>query len=174
MDIQGTVNFLQNQYGTKDPDELAACLDLHIYERSDFKHLLGMYAVVEGRRCVFLNANIDEVQRKLILAHEIGHDQLHQKEAAAQGLVEFTLFDMTSRGEYEANVFAAHLLLDDQEIHDLAKEGYDVVSIAQMLKVNINLLLIKLHEMKKMGYEISEQEIPDKNFLKGTRRTDIL
>ncbi len=170
MDIQGIVNQLQEKYGTKNPDELAAYLDLHLYERSDFKHLLGMYAVVEGRRCIFLNANIDEVQRKLILAHEIGHDQLHQKEAAEQGLVEFTLFDMTNRGEYEANVFAAHLLLDEEEIHSLAKEGYDVVSIAQILKVNINLLLIKLHEMKKMGYEIQEQEIPDKNFLKHKKK----
>lgn len=165
MNIKAYIQDLYQTYKTKDPDELAAALGLHIYERSDFNQLLGMYAIVDQRPCIFLNANLDSHTRKLILAHEIGHDQLHRKEAEKQGLVEFTLFNMTYRTEYEANVFAAHLLVDDDEVYDLALEGYDVVSISQMLKVNINLVLIKLHEMKKEGYEMREPEIPDKNFL---------
>lgn len=163
--IQEQVEELIRQYGTRDPDELAACLGIHIYERSDFHQLLGMYAVLDGRRCIFLNANIDEGQRRMILSHEIGHDRLHQEEGQRQGLFEFTLFNMTRRNEYEANVFAAHLLLEDEEVHSLAMEGRDVVSIARLFKVDINLLLIKLVEMKKKGYPMRRQELPDPDFL---------
>ncbi|MDR2570948.1 MAG: hypothetical protein LBD23_11765, partial [Oscillospiraceae bacterium] len=55
--------------------------------------------------------------------------------------------------EYEANVFAADILLDDDEVFDLMKKGYDESQVARWLGVNINLLLIKLHEMNKRGFE---------------------
>lgn len=74
---------------------------------------------------------------------------------------------MTDREEYEANVFAAHLLLDEAEVHRLAEEGYDIVSLAKMLHTDINLLLIKLHEMQKKGYAMRLPEKPRANFLEG-------
>ena len=43
------------------------------------------------------------------------------------GLQEFTLFDMRSEMEYEANAFAAHLRIDSEELLELAGHGYDVV-----------------------------------------------
>ena len=36
------------------------------------------------------------------------------------GLQEFTLFDMRSEMEYEANAFAAHLRIDSEELLELA------------------------------------------------------
>ena len=38
---------------------------------------------------------------------------------------------MKSRPEYEANTYAAHLLLDGEEVYSLAMDGYDLVQIAQ-------------------------------------------
>lgn len=53
--------------------------------------------------------------------------------------------------EYEANAFAAHLIIDDDDIYSMSKEKYDVVQMAKMLNVNINLVLIKLQELNKLG-----------------------
>ncbi len=49
--------------------------------------------------------------QRVILAHEIAHSVLHANITAA--FHEFTLFDDTDRQEYEANLFAAELLLSD-------------------------------------------------------------
>ncbi|WP_334076743.1 hypothetical protein [Paenibacillus sanfengchensis] len=44
-----------------------------------------------------------------------------------------------SIGEYEANVLADHQLLDLDEVIDLAREGYTLEQMAQMLDVNVEL-----------------------------------
>ena len=38
---------------------------------------------------------------------------------------EFVLFDMRTKHEYEANAFASHLIIDDDELIDLMKQDYD-------------------------------------------------
>lgn len=57
---------------------------------------------------------------------------------------------MKDRTEYEANTFAAHLLIDDDELIDLLKRGRDCFSVAMILNVNPNLLNIKLSDMNRM------------------------
>jgi Zn-dependent peptidase ImmA (M78 family) len=127
-----------------------------------------MYKVIEKNRFIFVNSNLDEYERRVVIAHEIGHDVLHREFAANGILPEFTLYDMTSRPEYEANVFAADILLDDDEVFELAKGGYDESQIARWLGVNINLLLIKMHEMNKRGFDFKLSREARGDFLKGT------
>ena len=77
---------------------------------------------------------------------------LHADIAKEKCLQEFEIFDMKDRTEYEANTFAAHLLIDDEELIDLLKSGRDCFSVAMILTVNPNLLNIKLSDMNRMGY----------------------
>lgn len=66
-------------------------------------------------------------------------------------LKNFSLFNMKDNTEYEANAFASHILLDNDEVYSLARQGCDVVQISQTLGSHINLMLIKLLEMNKLG-----------------------
>lgn len=166
MEIERRVCALKEEFQTDNPEDLARGLGISIYDRSDFSQLLGMFAVVDRRPCIFLNANMGERDRRIVLAHELGHAVLHQSEEGILDMVQFTLFSTTSRSEYEANVFAAHLLMDDGEVRDHLKEGVDVVSLAQTLQVDINLLLIKLHEMEKKGMGMDLPDLPPSDFLK--------
>lgn len=166
MDIEDLVKQLKEKYGTGDPDLLAGALDIHIYERDDFTRLLGMSARVGGRSCIFLNAGMESRERRIVLAHELGHTLLHEEEEGLSGIVQFTLFNSNDRTEYEANVFAAHLLLDEGEIQELASDGYDAPDIAKSLNVDINLLLIKLHEMQKKGWKMNLPATPKADFLR--------
>ena len=75
------------------------------------------------------------------------------------------LYDMAARPEYEDNVFAAEILLDDDEIYVLAKEGYDIPGIAAKLGTDYNLLLIKMNEMVKRGYALYAPPGADTRFL---------
>ena len=79
--------------------------------------------------------------------------------------MEFEIFDIKDETEYDANVFAANLLIDDQEVLEMAREGYDVVHIAKELNLNVNILLVKLNEMSKKGYDLRVPYEPSRKFL---------
>lgn len=154
------------QCGTRDTVTVAKELGIHLYYRDNFSDLLGMYAVIQRRRCAFLNNRLDDHLLQIVLAHEIGHDTLHRSLAKQDGLKEFMLLDIKSRPEYEANVFAAHLLLDDDEVYTLIKDGYGVEQIAQMMNSHINLVLIKMNELHKLGYDFRIPDTAQSDFLK--------
>lgn len=73
---------------------------------------------------------------------------------------------MRNEMEYEANAFAAHLRIDNDTLFDLLRQGYDVVQISSIMETNINLMLIKLNELNRMGYRLDLPYIPRSDFLK--------
>ena len=152
--------------GTRDPFVIADELGIKVY-LNEFKDLLGMYRIILRQRSVFLNCNLDHHWRQMVLAHEIGHDIYH-RHLGESGLKEFTLFKSINNTEYTANTFAAHLLLDNDSVLEYAKEGFDPSQIASILNTETNLVLIKICEMNRMGYDFKIPFQPEKNFLKLT------
>ena len=60
---------------------------------------------------------------QMVCGHEIGHDTFHRDLAKGNvPLPEFVLFDMRTKHEYEANAFASHLIIDDDELTVLKKK----------------------------------------------------
>lgn len=157
-------NNIVKHTGTRNTLQIASELGIKIYY-GDYHDLLGMYTYRWKQRIVLLNNNLDDYLRHMVLAHEIGHDTYH-RDLAETGLKEFTLFNMKNDTEYVANAFAAHLLLDNDEVLELARDGYDIVQIAGILNSDINLLLIKMQEMNKMGYNFNVPHHPERNFFK--------
>jgi len=149
---------------TNNVQQIADRLGIKIYYDS-FDSLLGMYTYHWKTRIILLNNNLDAYMKQMVLAHEIGHDHLHRK-LAEQGLKEFTLFDMKSITEYEANAFAAHLLLDNDIVYQLAMDRYNMAQMASILNSHMNLLLIKMQEMNRLGYDFKLPDIARCYFLK--------
>lgn len=118
---------------------------------------------------MFLNVRMDEYLTQMVAGHELGHDTLHRDLAKGEGLREFELFRMTNLTEYEANAFCAHILIDSDECYEYARNGYDVVSIAKMMNSEINLMLIKLQEMIRLGYDLRLPMEPRSDFFKNIR-----
>ena len=166
--IYHRANALVKQCGTRDPQKIAAELGIWIYDVDGFHSLLGMYTFRWNHRLIFLNSRLDRCTRQMVLAHEIGHDQEHRELARSEknGLREFVLFNMKDTTEYEANAFASHILLDEREVYALARQGYDVVQIAQMMDSDINLMLIKMQEMNKLNYDLRIPYDPDSRFFR--------
>lgn len=155
--------------GTRNVDEIARALGVAVYDGQPFENLLGMYVCRWKHRFVFLSGGLDEYLRAIVLAHELGHDAFHRKLAAGSGLQEFSLFDMRTITEYEANAFAAHLLLDSGEVDELAHEGLDLQQMAQTMNTRMNLLLIKMQEMNRLGYDFRLPGPANGSFLKNER-----
>lgn len=151
--IHQTAQSLIKQHGTRDPFELASALNVHVEYNYNLKECKGLYLQVLGNTFVYLNGNLDEPIRRVVLAHELGHDLLH-REIAKVGIQEFSLYDMQNRVEYEANLFAADFLLSDKEVLTYAKEQYDVPQIAGLLYTDMNLVLVKMYSMAQRGYNV--------------------
>ena len=65
----------------------------------------------------------------------------------AFGFEEVSVFSPASRREYEANLFAAELLLDTKEVFDAARAGYTAEQIAAALGADVRLVTLKLSAM---------------------------
>ena len=144
---------LVKRYRTRDPFEIAGQIGINIMFCNDFGPLKGMYRVIKRNRFIFLNNDLSEHMQRIVCAHELGHDQLHRHLAKGDGLMEFVLYDMASRPEYEANVLASEVLLSDEEILEHIRNGYDAQQIACMMHSDINLVALKAATMDyKRGY----------------------
>ena len=133
--------------------KIASEIGVMLRYSEELDKLLGLYTYRWKHRIILLNDKMEEIMARMVCAHELGHDALHRDIAKGEGLKEFVLFNMKDTTEYEANAFAAHLIIDDDDIYSMSKDKYDVVQMAKMLNVNINLVLIKLQELNKLGYD---------------------
>jgi Zn-dependent peptidase ImmA (M78 family) len=163
--IIAKTNRLIRRYKTRSPFELEDVLGVVVRYSGDFTELKGMYAVLTGCRFIIINAGLDEGTKRLVAAHELGHDRLHQDLAAANGLREYSLYNMECRPEFEANVFAAELLIDTDALLELIYDGADIFTAAKLLRTDANLIALKVSNLQRQGYDL---KIPEYNssFLK--------
>lgn len=152
------------QCETRDPFRIAHELGIDV-EHKDLGHLKGMYSVIKRNRFIVINSAMSEYMQKLVCAHEIGHDQFHRDLAANGWLYEFMIYNMNTRSEYEANIFASELLLPDNDILELIDKNFDYEQIAETMYSDINLVGIKIGTLVRKGYDLRQFEFRD-NFLK--------
>lgn len=171
MDIQAleivqTANNLVRDLGTRDPHKIARELGIEIIPMN-YKRQRGAYKVLLRNRFIFIKNDLHPVMENIVLLHEIGHDVLHRKEAVkAGGFKEFNIFNMQeSRMEYEANVFVSQVSLDDEEILEYIRYGYDIQQIARAMHSDTNLVALKTDALIAQGYCLRHQDY-ESRFLK--------
>ena len=163
--IQTVANKLIKKFDTRDPFQLCQAIGVEVFY-ADLGSLKGMYKYLKKNRFAVINENLDPFTKTLVCAHELGHDILHQNLARKVCLQEFILYDMKSRPEYEANLFASEILLPDDIILNLARDGYDIEQISKELCTDINLIALKVSSMNTRGYRFDNTIDAKCNFLK--------
>lgn len=155
-----------DNYGDSSMIRTAQNMGINVLYR-DYKKLVGMCVIMLGNPFIFLKNGINEFLEAMAAGHEIGHIVLHPELCSGDGIREFTLFDMKTCTEYEANAFASHLLIPNDDVISDFKNGYDIATVAKMNNVNINMMLIKLQEMQQLGYNINAPMLGNPAFLAG-------
>lgn len=166
------VKKLIKKYDSRDPREILIQRGVNIIAFKENTKLLGMYKIIKRNSFVFYNPFVDRRIQNMVFAHELGHDFYHRDMAKNENLIEYELFDINSEMELCANIFAAHLLLDEKELINDVKEGYTYNQLASMHDVNVNLMIFKLNEMHRMGMNIKKEEA-DSRFFKDINGKDI-
>lgn len=150
---------LVRRYGTRDPFQIAERLGINVLYCDGFGSLKGMYRVIKRNRYIFLNKDLGERMHRIVCAHELGHDQLHRKLAQTNCLQEFMLYDMTTRPEYEANIIAAEILINTDELLDfIYNYHYSAEQIAGAMDTDINLVALKIAHLAELGYDLRPVE----------------
>jgi Predicted Zn peptidase len=140
---------------TRDPFRIAREIGIEVLFCEDFGRLKGMYRVIKRNRFILLNNNLSERMRRIVCAHELGHDQLHRDLARGSALQEFTLYDMSTRREYEANIVASEILLDNDELIEyIYRYQYSAEQIARQMNSDINLVALKIAHLNEIGYDL--------------------
>lgn len=142
---------LVEKHGTRNPFEVAEAEGIKLQFCPDFQTLKGMYKVILNQRFIFLNGNLKRREAKAVLAHELGHDMLHREMAKDSIVQDHFILDMTLKPEYEANLFAAQLLLEDEMVLSLLKRGATKEEIGRKTGVPPLFVELKTQILEKKG-----------------------
>ena len=149
--IVQTVNELKKKYKTSDPYALCEAMHIVLY-RMDLKEKLKGYFFYHSRqKSIVIDSNVNTILEKILIAHELGHAVLHKEVAMMHGFQEMEMFEGTAKPmEYEANLFAAELLLDDGEVTESLREK-TFFETAMTLNIPAALLDFKLATLRAKG-----------------------
>lgn len=152
------VKDLKQEHHWKDPYTLADLMDITIKE-VDFYDQKGIFIKLMDKKYIFLNTNLCPELKNIVLYHELGHNVLHIDDMPEIGFSDSDLFHKSSnRMEYEANLFAAELSLDDDEVLDMCVSNNDIYQIAKALDSDINLVALKVDLLRKKGHKLGKVE----------------
>jgi len=166
--ISRAVDALIKKYGTRDPLKLCDGLGIVVKYKSLCPQIKAFFFYQSRIKTVVINSDIDGELQRILCAHELGHAVLHSELLVkSRGFGETKLFDTEIMTEYEANIFAAELLIDEDELLELMRSGeYSFFQLASILYVPAELLDFKLRALSAKGYEIDIPYIATANFLK--------
>ena len=108
--VKRLVSYYKRKCGTDDPFEIADQLGV-LYQIGNCKHE-GCYMFLKNHRYIFLSNQLNRVELRLVMAHELGHALLDRK-ANCYFIRNKTLL-LVSKLERRANLFAAYLLISEE------------------------------------------------------------
>ena len=174
---------LVRKYETRNPFTIASYLDIPVHRiQHPESSLPGLTCLVANRPSIFINDSYflqiqaenpeysDEMAEDDVMqvcAHELGHSVLHRAELRCAPIKEYEIFNVRTSMEEEANRFAAGIRIDDEEMIDLFNSHLTLLQVAASMHVNINLLIYKLDQFRKAGYQLPY--IPKSNFMGSIR-----
>ena len=164
--IAGVVKKLVKKHDTRDPWQICRDLQVRILYLNLHPDLKAFYFTQARCHRIVINNAIDEPLQRILIAHELGHHLEHRAAASANTFQEFELFDTLHPLEYEANLFAAELLLDDTEVIEMLNSDASFFKVARALAVPTELLDFKYRLLQSKGYGIAPLYLSSGDFLK--------
>ena len=153
------------RYGTRDPFEIARARGIQV-RFLPMRAQKGFSVGVMRNYFIYINENLSEQMQRTSCAHELAHVLLHREYLDQRpGMMNMSLYERSSQTEYEADLFAALLLIEDDELIACLRQGMDIASAASCLDVNVNHVALKLAEMRRKGLPVDLPFTPDSRFL---------
>ncbi|MFA6948508.1 MAG: ImmA/IrrE family metallo-endopeptidase [Eubacteriales bacterium] len=158
---------LVRKYGTRDPLRIIKESGAILKYSDRYEKLKGYYFNSLRSHYIVINSKLPPDERRIVAAHELGHYVLHRELAREAPISDSAMFTVARRHEYEANIFCAELLLDDDDVCSAAKDtDGDFFAVSSRLRVLPELLLFKMYSMNSRGWHFRLPFSLDSAFLK--------
>ena len=156
---------LSKRYSTNDPFEISQGIGA-LVRMKDLGTVKGMYIFHKRNRFIVINSSLCDEERKIVCAHELGHDVLHRKFCEKSYLYDTHLYNFSLKPELEANVFSAELLIKDEDVLSNAKIYETISAMSGDMGVPPDLLKLKCAVMKTKGIDLPFESDFDYNIFK--------
>lgn len=145
MNIYQSVERLRRKHNTRNPFNLARCLNIEVvYE--ELGSIDGYYNKVIRMKQIHLNNSLSKERMTYACAHELGHAILHPN-AHTPFLREHTLLNV-DKLEIEADAFAADLLISDELLIEAKERNYTDTQLARLACCRQALVKLRLQQEK--------------------------
>ncbi len=146
---------IYQKYGN-DVDKIASALDLGILE----EEMEGNVKEIYWGDCISIKQGLPEPERRELLAHAICHHLLH---AGSHYNSSFKKYSFGNYHEKQANVFAAFILVPDEELEKLAGQDLSNYDLAEKFKITpwfakFRIGLAKHYNPKKFAFLWGQQK----------------
>lgn len=125
--IKDIVNQLIKKYRSNNPFELANFKNVHVIEWNLHDEIKGFYKYDRKNQYIFINSNLDDITKRFVCAHELGHSQLHTR--VNTPFLRSTTYLPVSKIEVEANTFAVELLLPDECLYEYVSTNITIKEV---------------------------------------------
>lgn len=142
--ITKDVRQLVEQTNTTSPYEICEQKGIIVTEDNLPINIKGFYTNILEQPYIFINKTLDEVEKRTVLAHELGHYILHTTQNSVY-LKEHTMFSM-DKFEKEADRFAMELLMYNSECCVVEGESVDQQQLAYEFGVPLWVVQLKYGE----------------------------
>ena len=157
-------NHITKHYGNSNPFELCQRMGINV-RYADLGTLKGMYKYIKRNYFIVISNRISEREKYVVCCHELCHHLLHRNVSQKALIWDGMLFDKGTVMEQEANILCAEILISDEELFSLAKDGNSIDMIASILETKCELVKLKGHSMKQRGFDIKGDFFVNPDFL---------
>lgn len=141
MDIKARANRLIRFYKTRNPFEMIKGMNV-VLVYYPLEGVRGFYQYFQRNNIIYLDERLSEMEKKFVLAHELGHMVLHKK-SNALFMDTRTQFN-TDKYELEADQFAINLLLSDEILLEYQRQDFSSDQIARITGYHKKLIELRL------------------------------
>ena len=164
--VYQVIGKLVRRYGTRDPFELMDAMYVQVRFYYDLTRTKGFTRYFLRQYFAGINGNLPASEQRVVAAHELGHIVLHAEALKTAPLFDTAVYDKRSNTEYEANLFAADLLLADEDVLETAQRpDMDFDTLCLSMDINPGLMSFKLRSMQKRGINVPLVSECDSRFL---------
>ena len=128
--------------------------------------MLGLLSLYFDKPLILINRQLDKQTKQMVCGYALGHYLEHQLLMVLHTLNKFLTIKDKHILLYEHNAFTSHLMLDSDEVYQMTKRGLDTAQIAATKGIHLHLVLVKLLELHRFGYDLRHYHAQHHAFIK--------
>ncbi len=125
-----------------------------------------------SKTSITINSDMSPFLQKTVLWHELGHYFLHIQTGLADGLREFSVWNVSDKMEREANLLAAELSIKDEDVTEVFSETKDFFEASGKLNVLPGFLDFKIRMMNASGAALPGVPVPAEGSFLGKQKDE--